>query len=60
MVIWNYTVWYRLRGLWETSVMADTDEEADQLLVILRQLIPPNRKEVRKQPDRSVQLDGAF
>jgi hypothetical protein len=60
MVIWNYTVWYRLRGLWETSVMADTDEEADQLLVILRQLIPPNRKEVRKQPDGSVQLNGAF
>jgi len=45
MVIWNYTVWYKIRGLYEHSVMVDDEETADQLLVVLRNLIPDNRKE---------------
>ncbi|KAA8896146.1 hypothetical protein FN846DRAFT_966108 [Sphaerosporella brunnea] len=46
ITIWNYTVWYRLRGLWQSSVMAATDEEANELLVVLRALIPQHRKTV--------------
>ncbi|KAF8537780.1 hypothetical protein BDD12DRAFT_845221 [Trichophaea hybrida] len=46
MVIWNYTVWYRIRGLYEHSLNIPDENQANELLPILRSLIPSNRREV--------------
>lgn len=46
MVIWNYTVWYRIRGLYEHSLYMPDEDMANELLPVLRSLIPSNRKEV--------------
>ncbi|CCX07761.1 Similar to hypothetical protein [Tuber melanosporum Mel28]; acc. no. XP_002837329 [Pyronema omphalodes CBS 100304] len=46
MVIWNYTVWFRIRGLYEHSVTVHDEEVADDLLPIIRSLVPESRKEV--------------
>jgi len=42
LVIWNYTTWFRLRGLQQLSAR----EQDDSLLALLKDMIPDNRKNV--------------
>ena len=46
MVIWNYSIWYRIRGLYEHSLTVPDESMADRVLPLLRSLVPSNRKEV--------------